>query len=181
MRKIVLIFVLLLSTVSLTSALDESWSEWSDYWKVGNVEELLSVEIDSNTTTVYERESIQFFCNVSGGCFPYIYRWNLENTISNEKNLSYNFSKVGSNTCVLTVIDSMNISASDTIIIQVNELPYDDEEDKSIVFKRTYIPDVVPENKTENLIFIPKNDILLELCMFNMYIKFPFLFIILSL
>jgi len=180
-KKIALIFVFLLSTVSLTSALNESWSEWSNYWKVGNVEEFLSVEINSNTTTVYEGESIQFFSNVSGGVSQYTYYWNFgEEGISYEKNPIYNFSSVGDYTCILTVTDSMYVSISDSIVVCVINLPSEEEEEDNTQNKKN-IPDVIPDNEPEDLIFIPKNDILRELCMFRVCFRFPFLFVILSL
>lgn len=225
MKKIVLIFVFLLSTVSLTSALDESWSEWSNYWKIGNIEELLSVEINSNTTTVYEGDSVQFFCNVSGDVSQYTYYWNFgEESTSYEQNPTYNFSNVGNYTCILTVTDSMYVSISDSIVIYVNKLPDEDPEDndsdedgvhdeidncpntynpgqedsdndgiggvcdeeeedddEGSTYRRKRTPVIILENETENSSYVLKNDILLELCMFRVCVKFPFLFVILSL
>src|ERR671914_1909546 len=87
-------------------------------------EEPLTVEITSNDTEAIAPATFEFEANVGGGTEPYTYSWDFDDESSeesDEQTVLHTFEEAGSYNVSLTVTDSGNQSASDSVEITVEE------------------------------------------------------------
>jgi len=85
--------------------------------------ELLTAEIISNGTQGVVPATFEFQANLTGGTEPYTYVWNFGDGSeeSNEQTVSHTFEEAGTYNITLTVTDSEDQTASDSIEITVDE------------------------------------------------------------
>jgi PKD repeat protein len=85
--------------------------------------ELLTAEIISNGTQGVAPATFEFQANLTGGTEPYTYVWNFGDGSeeSNEQTVSHTFEEAGTYNITLTVTDSEDQTASDSIEITVDE------------------------------------------------------------
>ena len=83
--------------------------------------ELLTAEIISNGTQGFAPATFEFQANLTGGTEPYNYVWNFGDGSeeSNEQTVSHTFEEAGTYNITLTVTDSEDQTASDSIEINV--------------------------------------------------------------
>ena len=91
---------------------------------VATTEQPLTVEISSNDTEAIAPATFEFEADVGGGTEPYTYSWDFDDESSeesDEQTVSHTFEEAGSYNVSLTVTDSGNQSASDSVEITVEE------------------------------------------------------------
>ena len=91
---------------------------------VAPTEQPLTVEISSNDTEAIAPATFEFEADVGGGTGPYTYSWDFDDESSeesDEQTVSHTFEEAGSYDVSLTVTDSGNQSASDSVEITVEE------------------------------------------------------------
>src|ERR671918_2130723 len=91
---------------------------------VAPTEQPLTVEISSNDTEAIAPATFEFEADVGGGTGPYTYSWDFDDESSEESDeqaVSHTFEEAGSYDVSLTVTDSGNQSASDSVEITVEE------------------------------------------------------------
>src|SRR5918996_1032946 len=91
---------------------------------VAPTEQPLTVEISSNDTEAIAPATFEFEADVVGGTEPYTYSWDFDDESSeesDEQTVSHTFEEAGSYDVSLTVTDSGNQSASDSVEITVEE------------------------------------------------------------
>src|ERR671918_1871708 len=87
-------------------------------------EQPLTVGISSNDTEAIAPATFEFEADVGGGTGPYTYSWDFDDESSeesDEQTVSHTFEEAGSYDVSLTVTDSGNQSASDSVEITVEE------------------------------------------------------------
>src|SRR5215218_10147036 len=95
--------------------------------------ESLAAEITSNATSGNAPATVSFAADASGGTGPYTVNWNFgdDSEESDEESVVHTFTEAGNYTVTLTVTDSEDQTASDTLEITVEESseePATDEE-----------------------------------------------------
>src|SRR5215204_1002882 len=95
--------------------------------------ESLAAEITSNTTSGNAPATFTFDANASGGTGPYTVNWNFgdDSEESEEESVVHTFTEAGNYTVTLTVTDSEDQTATDTLEVAVEESseePATDEE-----------------------------------------------------
>jgi PKD repeat protein len=86
----------------------------------------LTAEIDSNDTEGVAPTTFEFEADIAGGTEPYTIRWDLDDdgiVESNEETVVATFSEAGTYNVTLTITDSEDQIASDSIEITVEEAP----------------------------------------------------------
>src|SRR5215207_6034376 len=85
--------------------------------------ESLAAEITSNTTSGNAPATISFAANASGGPEPYTVNWNFgdDSEESEEESVVHTFTEAGNYTVTLTVTDSEDQTATDTLEVAVEE------------------------------------------------------------
>jgi len=85
--------------------------------------ELLTAEIISNGTQGVAPATFEFEANITGGTEPYTYVWDFDDDSeeSDEQNVVHTFEEAGTYNITLTVTDSEDQTASDSIEITVEE------------------------------------------------------------
>src|SRR5918995_3950253 len=85
--------------------------------------ELLTAEIISNGTQGVAPATFEFQANLTGGTEPYTYVWDFDDDSeeSDEQNVVHTFEEAGTYNVTLTVTDSEDQTASDSIEITVDE------------------------------------------------------------
>jgi PKD repeat protein len=104
------------------------------------VEDLLTVEIDSNGTDGTAPATFEFEADITGGTEPYTINWDLDDdgiAESNEQTLVATFNEAGTYDTVLTVTDSEGQVASDSIEITVEEEEEVSTEEEPIIEETT--------------------------------------------
>ena len=84
----------------------------------------LTAEIDSNDTEGIAPTTFEFEADIAGGTEPYTIRWDLDDdgvVESNEETVVATFSEAGTYNVTLTITDSEDQIASDSIEITVEE------------------------------------------------------------
>jgi PKD repeat protein len=94
----------------------------------GGPANLLTAEIVSNGTQDIAPATFEFQANVRGGTEPYTYIWNFDDNEDSgerddEQNVVHTFNEAGTYNTTLTVIDSTGRTASDNILITVEQPP----------------------------------------------------------
>jgi PKD repeat protein len=95
----------------------------------------LTVEIISNGTEDVAPATFEFEANVTGGTKPYTISWNFGDGSeeSDEESVVHTFEKAGSYNITLTITDTDDQTASDSIEIQMEEgTEIDEEEDEAV-------------------------------------------------
>src|SRR5215207_3678888 len=91
--------------------------------------ESLAAEITSNATSGNAPATISFAANASGGTGPYTVNWNFgdDSEESDEESVVHTFTEAGNYTVTLTVTDSEDQTATDTLEVAVEESSTDGE------------------------------------------------------
>src|SRR5215203_2917767 len=91
--------------------------------------ESLAAEITSNTTSGNAPATFTFDANASGGTGPYTVNWNFgdDSEESEEESVVHTFTEAGNYTVTLTVTDSEDQTATDTLEVAVEESSTDGE------------------------------------------------------
>src|SRR5215213_7956577 len=108
------------STAQETQAAEEAQSAEEE------LADPLTAEIDSNDTEGIAPTTFEFEADIAGGTEPYTIRWDLDDdgiVESNEETVVATFSEAGTYNVTLTITDSEDQIASDSVEITVEEAP----------------------------------------------------------